>query len=117
MKQDYLQIRALELAPEVYVTAQLFETDLQLLAKQGVRSIMSNRPDNESPGQPLSSDLASVAENLGMAFVYFPVLHGAPTRQDVEAFATACETLERPLVIFSRSGGRSTKLWEMSESR
>ncbi len=116
MKQDYLQIRALELAPQVYVTAQLFASDLQLLAKQGVRSIMSNRPDNESPGQPLSSDLACVAENLGMVFVHFPVLHGATTRQDVEAFAKACEALERPLVVFSRTGARSTKLWETSES-
>ena len=116
MRQDYLQIRALELAPQVYVTGQLFEQDLKLLAKQGVRSIMNNRPDNELMGQPLSADLAKVAEELGMTLVHFPVDPRSITRQDVEAFAKACSELERPLLVFSRSGARSTKIWEMAES-
>ena len=116
MKQDYLQIKALELAPQVYVCGQLFEQDLKLVAKQGVRSIMNNRPDNESIGQPLSAELAKVAEELGMAFVQFPVNPRSITRQDAEAFAKACDELERPLLIFCRSGARSTKIWEMAES-
>ena len=116
MKQDYLQMRVLELAPQVYASAQLFEHDLRLAAKQGVRSIMNNRPDCESMGQPLSADLAKVAEELGMIFVHFPVDPRSITRQDVEAFAKGCDALERPLLIFSRSGARSTKIWEMAES-
>ena len=51
MKQDYLQMRVLELAPQVYASGQLFESDLQLLARQGVRSIVITRPDKESEGQ------------------------------------------------------------------
>lgn len=116
MRQDYLQIRALELAPQVYVCGQLFEQDLKLLARQGVRSIMSNRHDHESAGQPLSADLAKVAEDLGMTFVHFPVDARSITKQDIEAFAKMCDGLERPLLIFSRSGARSTKIWEMAES-
>lgn len=116
MRQDYLQIRALELAPQVYVCGQLFEQDLRLVANQGVRSIMNNRPDGESMGQPLSADLAAVAEELGMTYLHFPVDPRSISRQDVEAFAKACDELERPLVIFCRSGGRSTTIWEMAES-
>lgn len=116
MKQDYLQIKALELAPQVYVCGQLFETDLQLIAEQGVRSIMNNRPDNETLGQPLSADLAGAAEELGMTFVHFPVNSASITVHDVEAFAKACDELERPLLIFCRSGARSTKIWELAES-
>lgn len=116
MRQDYLQIRVLELAPEVYVSGQLFEHDVRLLAGQGVRSIMNNRPDGESTGQPSSAGLARVAEELGMAFVHFPVFSGAIARRDVEAFAEACRELERPLLLFSRSGARSTRMWEMAES-
>lgn len=116
MKQDYLQIRVLELAPQVYVSGQLFEHDVRLLAKQGVRSIMDNRPDSESMGQPLSADLAKVAEELGMNFAHFPVDPRSITRQDAEAFLKRCDELERPLLIFSRSGARSTKIWEMAES-
>jgi sulfide:quinone oxidoreductase len=116
LRQDYLQIRALELAPQVYVCGQLFEQDLELLAKQGVRSIMNNRFDNESMGQPLSADLAKRVGKLGMTYVHFPVDPGSISTQDVQAFAKACDELERPLLIFCRSGARSTKLWETAES-
>jgi sulfide:quinone oxidoreductase len=116
LKQDYLQMRVLELAPQVYVSAQLFESDLRLAAKQGVRSIMNNRADGESLGQPLSADLAKTAEELGMTFLHFPVDPRAITEQDVEEFAKVCDELERPLLIFSRSGARSTTIWEMAEA-
>ncbi len=116
MKQDYLQMRVLELAPQVYVCGQLFEHDLRLVAKQGVRSIMNNRSDGESMGQPSSADLAKVAEELGVAFVHFPIDPKSITKQGVEAFAKVCDELERPLLIFSRSGARSTKTWEMAEA-
>ncbi len=109
-------MRVLELAPQVYVTGQLYETDLELAAKQGVRSIMNNRPDGEAPGQPLSADLAKAAEDLGMTFVNVPIDARSISREDVEAFAKACDELERPLLIFCRSGARSMKVWELAES-
>ena len=108
-------MRVLELAPQVYVSGQLFEHDLRLAAKQGVRSIMNNRPDGESLGQPLSADLAKIAEELGMTFVHIPIDPRSINRKDVEEFAKACDELERPLLIFCRSGARSTTVWEMAE--
>jgi sulfide:quinone oxidoreductase len=117
LKQDYLQMRVLELAPQVYVSAQLFEHDIRLAAKQGVRSIMNNRPDGESMGQPLSADLAKTAEELGMTFLHLPVDGRAITEQDVQDFAKARDELERPLLIFCRSGARSTTIWQMADAR
>jgi uncharacterized protein (TIGR01244 family) len=67
-------------------------------------------------GQPLSADLAKIAEELGMTFLHFPVDPRAITEQDVEEFAKACDELERPLLIFCRSGARSTTVWELAES-
>ena len=109
-------MRVLELAPQVYVSGQLFEHDVRLAAKQGVRSIMNNRPDGEAMGQPASVDLAGIAEELGMAFVHLPIDPKAVTAQDVEDFAKACDELERPLLIFCRSGARSTQVWQLAES-
>ena len=117
MKQDYLQIKVLELGPQVFVSGQIFEQDVRLLAKQGVRSVMNNRPDGESPGQPSSTDLAKVAEELGMTFVYCPVEPGPVNDQDVEGFAATCRGLERPLLMYSRSGLRSTRMWETAEAK
>ncbi len=115
MKQDYLQMRVLELAPQVFVTGQLYEHDVRLAAKQGVRTIMNNRPDGEAPGQPLSADLAKVAEELGITYVDHPFVMPSVTREDVEEFGRVCEQLDRPLLIFCRSGARSTRMWEMAE--
>jgi sulfide:quinone oxidoreductase len=110
-------MRVLELAPQVYVSGQLFEHDVRLMAKQGVRSIMNNRPDGESMGQPLSADLAKTAEELGMNFLHLPVNLKAITKQVVEEFAKARDELERPLLIFCRSGARSTTMWELAETK
>jgi sulfide:quinone oxidoreductase len=110
-------MRVLELAHQVYVSGQLFEHDVRLMAKQGVRSIMNNRPDGESMGQPLSADLAKTAEELGMNFLHLPVNPKAITKQVVEEFAKARDELERPLLIFCRSGARSTTMWELAEAR
>jgi len=115
LKQDYLQIRVLEMAPQVYVCGQLFETDLQLLAKQGVRTIINNRFDDESTGQPKSADLAKAAEELGMTFVHFPVDAISIADADLEKFAQTSDDFKRPLFLFSRSGKRSIKLWEKAE--
>lgn len=108
-------MRVLELAPQVYVSGQLFEHDIRLAAKQGIRSIMNNRPDGEAIGQPLSADLARIAEELGLTFLHVPIDPKAITGRDVKTFAEARDALERPLLIFCRSGARSTRLWEMTE--
>jgi uncharacterized protein (TIGR01244 family) len=115
LKQDYLQMRVLELAPQVYASGPLFESDLQLLAKQGVRSIVNTRPDNEAEGQPLSSDLAKAAESFGIEVVYFPVEKSALSSDAAAAFMKACDRLDRPLMVCGRSGGQSTKIWESAE--
>jgi uncharacterized protein (TIGR01244 family) len=109
-------MRVLELAPQVYVSGQVFEDDIRLAAKQGVRSIMNNRPDGEALGQPLSADLAKTAEELGITFLHLPVDPRSISKHDVEQFAKACDELERPLLIFCRSGARSTKMWQLAES-
>ena len=117
MQQDYLQIRVLEVAPQVFASGQLFESDLALVAKQGVRSIVNTRPDNESEGQPLSASLAEAAAELGITFVSFPIEPKAITRDVAEAFTTACDELERPLIVCGRSGGHATRIWETVESQ
>lgn len=116
MKQDYLQMRVLELAPQVYATGQLFETDLQLLSRQGVRSIVNTRPDNESEGQPASAVLAKAAEDVGITLVHFPVDPASMTKEVADAFMKACNDLARPMMVCGRTGGQSTKIWETAES-
>jgi len=115
LQQDYLQMRVLELAPQVYVCGQVFETDLKLIAKQDVRTVVNNRPDGETMGQPTSADLAEAAEELGMTFVHFPVESRSIGNEAAKEFARVCDEFERPILIFSGNGVRSTRIWEMAE--
>ncbi len=116
MKQDYLQIRVFEIAPEVFASGQLFDSDVALLGGQRVRSILNTRPDSESEGQPLSADLQKTAETLGMAFVHFPIEPAALTQDTAREFANTCEELERPMIVCGRSGPHATKIWETVEA-
>jgi sulfide:quinone oxidoreductase len=115
MSAEYFAMRVLQLAPDVYVTGQIFEHDLTTASKQGIRTVVNNRPDNEAAGQPLSADLQRAAEALGIKFVYYPVVSGRITAQNVEEFGRLREEQERPMLIFCRSGARSTQLWELCD--
>jgi len=88
-------MRVLELAPQVYVCGQVFETDLKLIAKQGVRTIVNNRPDDEAPGQPSSANLAKAAEDLGITFVHFPIEPGTSGRP-VRILGDRCSSSVEP---------------------
>lgn len=116
MTGDYFRLRVLELAPQVFVAGQVFEQELKVAAEQGIRSVINNRPDGESADQPPSSYLADIAEGLGMTYVHVPVVSGSISLQNVEDFKQVCESLERPMLVFCRSGARSTRLWEMCEA-
>ena len=109
-------MRVLELAPQVYASGQLFESDFRLLARQGVRSIVNTRPDNESEGQPSSTDLAKAALDFGITILHFPVDAGSMTKDVADAFMKACDQLDRPLMVCGRSGGHATRIWETAES-
>ncbi len=117
LKQDYLQMRVLELAPEVYVSGQVFETDMKLAAGGGVRTIVNNRFDDETPGQPSSAALAKAADEHGIEFVHFPVEPKAISDDQLDEYAKLCDGLKRPILVFSRTGARSTRLWEMMEAK
>ena len=117
MKQDYLQMRVLEVAPDVYASGQVYETDMKLAAGGGVRSIINNRFDDEVPGQPSSEALAKAAEEHGIEFVHFPVEPKSISDEQLEAYARIVDNLKRPMLVFSRTGARATRLWEMMEAK
>lgn len=100
----------------MYACGPLFESDLSLLAKQSVRSIVNTRPDGESPGQPTAVDLARAAEEYGITCVHFPVVDArSMSAETAKEFARTVEGLERPMMVCGRSGGHSTRVWETSE--
>ncbi|HQR90000.1 MAG TPA: sulfur transferase domain-containing protein, partial [Caulobacter sp.] len=61
-----MDIRPLDEA--LSASPQIAPEDLPAIAAQGFRSVISNRPDGEEPGQPSAEALRQAAEAAGLAF-------------------------------------------------
>ena len=99
------------LTPNVSVLPQPEIADIAELADRGYRSIISNRPDGESPDQPAWNDIKAAATARGMEAVHIPVVASAITQADVRNFVQSLERLPKPIAAFCRTGTRSTLLW------
>jgi len=108
-------MRIAQLSSRFYATGQITADDLDIIAAKGFRSVVNNRPDDEGgAGQPKSEDLAAAAAELGITYVYVPVVSGRITEKDVEDFRQACIDLGGPILLFCRTGARSSMLWQLS---
>jgi uncharacterized protein (TIGR01244 family) len=107
----------LALAPGLSVAGALDRTDIEALAKAGVRTIVNNRPDGEDPGQLPAAEAKRLAEAHGLAYHHIPITAASLTRADVDAFAATVRKAEAPLVAHCRSGTRSTMLWALTRLR
>lgn len=103
-----------QLTSRYFVTGQITRDDLGFIAEQGFKSVINNRPDYESAEQPKSDELAAAAADLGIEYSYVPVVSGQITEKNVGDFRVACDNLRGPVLIFCRTGARSTVLWKLS---
>lgn len=108
----------LTLRTNTFATApQISLTDMQEIAAQGYKTVINNRPDGEGgPDQPLSADMAKAAAEVGLDYVYLPVISGQITEAQVAKFAELLATKPGPILAFCRSGARSMNIYQMATS-
>ncbi|MGA0607867.1 TIGR01244 family sulfur transferase [Phenylobacterium sp. VNQ135] len=94
---------------------QISVEDVEEAARQGFRTIINNRPDDEQPGQPSSREIEAAARAAGIAYFHIPVV-GGPTPQQVETTQRILEDAARPVLAFCRSGTRSIVTWSLSQA-
>lgn len=105
------------LTDTLHVASQLEPADIATLAKEGIKSLISNRPDNEDPVQPSFAAIAADAQRHGMVARHIPVIAGtAPTSEQITTFAQALAELPTPIMAFCRSGTRSTTIWALASA-
>jgi sulfide:quinone oxidoreductase len=105
------------LAPGLSVAGRLDRSDIEALARAGVRTIINNRPDGEDPGQLPAAEARKLAETHGIAYHHIPITAASLTRGDVDAFAAALHEATTPVVAHCRSGTRSSLLWALTQLR
>ena len=94
---------------------QIEPQQVDKIGAQGFKTIINNRPDGEEPNQPLQTDIATEAQQAGLAYQYLPVVGGQLTREQVEQFAEIFNQAEKPVFMFCRSGNRSNVLFQSAK--
>jgi uncharacterized protein (TIGR01244 family) len=100
----------------VYASPQIGLADVELAKAMGIRLIVNNRPEDESPEQTPGSEIEAAARAAGIAYVAIPVTHAGFSDSQVAAMNAALEGAEGPVLAYCRSGTRSTLLWSLSEA-
>lgn len=100
------------IAEDVYAAPQLTPEAMAAAAEAGFKSVMNNRPDMEGgPEQPVSAAIEAAAKAAGLAYAYLPVQGGYQSPEEIARCAELLKTLPRPLLMFCRSGARSSRLY------
>ena len=107
-----MSLIARPLSLNVWVAPQIALEDLPSLAAQGIRRIVSHRPDGEDPGQPSAAEMAAAAQAAGMAFIHVPIA-GMPGEDAIAATAGTLQD-DAPVLMFCRSGTRSAMAWALA---
>ena len=105
-----LPLRAV--SPDVCVAPQLTPAAMAEAAALGFRSVINNRPDFEhGPEQPTNASIEAAAQASGLEYRFQPVNGMVQSPAEIAAFAQLLRELPPPVLVFCRTGARSTKLF------
>jgi uncharacterized protein (TIGR01244 family) len=85
------------------------------VARAGFRAVVNNRPDYEAgSSQPTHAEIEDAARSAGLQYRFLPVSGMYQSPEDARAMAALLAELPRPLLLFCRSGARSTRLYQLA---
>lgn len=100
---------------DLSVAPQITLADVAEAARLGFKTLISNRPDGEEPGQPTAAQFAAAAEATGLAFHHIPV-RGGPGPAEIDATRAVLAEAATPVLAFCRSGTRSIVTWSICQA-
>lgn len=105
------------LSQNVSVSGQMTTAKFDQLMRQGFKSVIVNRPDEDAGNQVSISQLRTIAERSHVSVIYQPVDSGKVSQSDVTEFAKYYNHLPKPILLVCRSGSRSTALFNQAKSQ
>lgn len=101
----------------VFASPQIGIEDIALARAQGIRTIINNRPEDESDDQTPGPEIEVAAHEAGLAYIAIPITHAGFSEAQVKAMVEALESSPGPVLAYCRSGTRSALLWALAEAR
>lgn len=92
------------------VSGQPEPSDMAMLADQGFKVVICNRPDGEAVDQPSMADMKAAAEAVGMTFIGYPVNPGTFPGDDLAGLGSHFDGDEK-VFAYCRTGTRCANLW------
>jgi sulfide:quinone oxidoreductase len=108
--------RTTEIAPGLFIAAQLKADDVAQLKDEGFRTIINNRPDGEEAAQPTAAIIRDEAKHHDIAYVYQPVSTSAIAAKDVAEFERNVASAAKPILAHCRSGTRTYLMWAAGQA-
>lgn len=106
------------LSEDVCAAPQLTPEAMAEAARAGFRSVINNRPDFEhGPDQPTHASIEAAAQAAGLQYAFLPVSGAYQSPEDVARCAELLRTLPRPILMFCRSGARSSRLYALATAQ
>ena len=102
---------------QVSVAGQMTTDKFQQLLKDGFKSVIVNRPDQEQGNTVSVAQLRQIAEQSQVSVIYQPILSGKVSQTDVIEFAKYYNELPKPILMVCRSGSRSSILFNQAKSQ
>mgnify|MGYP006359293349 FL=1 len=102
---------------QVSVAGQMTTDKFQQLIKDGFKSVIVNRPDQEQGNTVSVAQLRQIAEQSQVSVIYQPILSGKISQTDVIEFAKYYNELPKPILMVCRSGSHSSILFNQAKSQ
>ena len=99
------------------LSEQILVSDVALLAEQGIKTIIVNRPDGEGADQVNVEEIMHAAKSVDIAVKYVPVTSGMVSDEQAIAFGAFLGEAEGKVHAYCRTGMRSATLWAIHRAQ
>lgn len=98
----------ISLSDTFQVAPQISFADIEKAKLEGITLLISNRPDNEEPGQLNADTISEASSKEGIEFLHIPVGPTGISQKHLDEFDEATAKTTGKVLAFCRSGTRST---------
>ncbi len=101
---------------DIAVGAQPSVEDILQLAREGVKTVINLRVENESDDQLSPFEEGQIVRDAGMEYLHIPVIASQVREGQVDEFCNAVEKLPRPIFVHCAKGKRAAALATMYQA-